>query len=91
MAQRRCSDRSVLKAVPLFASFPEEQLRMLTTVVDAQERAALDHHHGGRRSRPIPLYIVLSGRLKVMMSDAEGKEVILSDPRRRANSSARWA
>ena len=37
------------------------------------------------------LYIVLSGRLKVMMSDAEGKEVILTHPRARASSSARWA
>ncbi len=68
---------AVLKAVPLFSSFPEDQLRMLTTVV-------------GRRSVPRAttvmaagdptdsLYIVLSGRLKVMMGDADGKEVILS-------------
>jgi CRP/FNR family cyclic AMP-dependent transcriptional regulator len=68
---------AVLKAVPLFSSFPDDQLRMLTTVV-------------GRRSVPRSttvmasgdptdsLYIVLSGRLKVLMSDAEGKEVILS-------------
>jgi CRP/FNR family cyclic AMP-dependent transcriptional regulator len=68
---------AVLKAVPLFSSFPDDQLRMLTSVV-------------GRRSVPRSttvmasgdptdsLYIVLSGRLKVLMSDAEGKEVILS-------------
>jgi CRP/FNR family transcriptional regulator, cyclic AMP receptor protein len=68
---------AVLKAVPLFSSFPDDQLRMLTAVV-------------GRRSVPRSttvmasgdatdsLYIVLSGRLKVLMSDAEGKEVILS-------------
>jgi len=68
---------AVLKAVPLFSSFPDDQLRMLATVV-------------GRRSVPRSttvmasgdptdsLYIVLSGRLKVLMSDAEGKEVILS-------------
>ncbi len=68
---------AVLKAVPLFSSFPEDQLRMLASVV-------------GRRSVPRSttvmasgdatdsLYIVLSGRLKVLMSDAEGKEVILS-------------
>ena len=68
---------AVLKAVPLFSSFPDDQLRMLASVV-------------GRRSVPRSttvmasgdptdsLYIVLSGRLKVLMSDAEGKEVILS-------------
>jgi CRP/FNR family cyclic AMP-dependent transcriptional regulator len=68
---------AVLKAVPLFSSFPDDQLRMLSMVV-------------GRRSVPRSttvmasgdptdsLYIVLSGRLKVLMSDAEGKEVILS-------------
>src|SRR3972149_100647 len=68
---------AVLKAIPLFSSFPEDQLRMLTTVV-------------GRKSVPRTtavmaagdptdsLYIVLSGRLKVMMGDSDGKEVILS-------------
>jgi CRP/FNR family cyclic AMP-dependent transcriptional regulator len=68
---------AVLKAVPLFASFPEEQLRMLTTVVTRRSlpRSTTVMASGDPTDS---LYIVLSGRLKVMMSDAEGKEVILS-------------
>ncbi|MBK8063877.1 MAG: cyclic nucleotide-binding domain-containing protein [Betaproteobacteria bacterium] len=68
---------AVLKNVPMFASFPDEQLHLVAGMV-------------ARRSTPRgttvmaagdltdSLYIVISGRLKVMMSDAEGKEVILS-------------
>jgi CRP/FNR family transcriptional regulator, cyclic AMP receptor protein len=68
---------AVLKAVPLFASFPEDQLRMLTTVVTRRSlpRSSTVMASGDPTDS---LYIVLSGRLKVMMSDAEGKEVILS-------------
>jgi CRP/FNR family cyclic AMP-dependent transcriptional regulator len=68
---------AVLKAVPLFASFPEDQLRMLTSVVTRKSlpRSSTVMASGDATDS---LYIVLSGRLKVMMSDAEGKEVILS-------------
>jgi CRP/FNR family transcriptional regulator, cyclic AMP receptor protein len=68
---------AVLKAVPLFATFPEEQLRMLTTVVlrKSVTRSTTVMAAGDATDS---LYIVLSGRLKVMMSDAEGKEVILA-------------
>jgi CRP/FNR family cyclic AMP-dependent transcriptional regulator len=68
---------AVLKTVPLFASFPEEQLRMLTTVVTRKSapRSTTIMASGDPTDS---LYIVLSGRLKVMMSDSEGKEVILS-------------
>jgi CRP/FNR family cyclic AMP-dependent transcriptional regulator len=68
---------AVLKAVPLFTSFPEDQLRMLTTVVTRRSlpRSTTVMASGDPTDS---LYIVLSGRLKVMMSDAEGKEVILS-------------
>jgi CRP/FNR family cyclic AMP-dependent transcriptional regulator len=67
----------LLRNVPLFASLPEGQLALLTRVV-------------GRKSHPRnstiinagdptdALYIVISGRLKVMMSDDEGREVILA-------------
>ena len=68
---------AVLKAVPLFASFPEEQLRMLTTVVTRKSAPRSTTIMAGGDPTD-SLYIVLSGRLKVMMSDAEGKEVILS-------------
>ena len=67
----------LLRNVPLFAGLPEAQLSLLTRVV-------------GRKSYPRSstiiaagdptdaLYIVISGRLKVMMSDDEGREVILA-------------
>ena len=68
---------AVLKAVPLFSSFPEDQLRMLTTVVTRKSAPRSTTIMAGGDPTD-SLYIVLSGRLKVMMSDAEGKEVILS-------------
>src|SRR3990172_4457158 len=67
----------LLRNVPLFAGLPESQLQLLTRVV-------------GRKSYPRnstviaagdvtdALYIVISGRLKVMMSDDEGRELILA-------------
>src|SRR6476660_8646645 len=68
---------TVLKSVPLFATFPDEQLRTLVTVVTRRSapRASVIMAAGDQIDS---LYIVISGRLKVMMSDAEGKEVILS-------------
>ncbi len=68
---------AVLKAVPLFAGCSDEQLRLLTPVVGRKSvsRSAMVLAAGDLTDS---LYIVLSGRLKVMMSDAEGKEVILS-------------
>jgi CRP/FNR family cyclic AMP-dependent transcriptional regulator len=68
---------AVLKAVPLFAAFPEDQLRMLATVV-SRRSATRSTVVMGAGDATDSLYIVLSGRLKVMMSDADGKEVILS-------------
>ena len=68
---------TVLKSVPLFASFPDDQLRMLVTVVTRRSapRGSVIMAAGDQIDS---LYIVISGRLKVMMSDADGKEVILS-------------
>ncbi|MGQ0654033.1 MAG: Crp/Fnr family transcriptional regulator [Betaproteobacteria bacterium] len=68
---------AVLKAVPLFASFPEDQLRMLSTMVMRRSAPRSTTIMAGGDPTD-SLYIVLSGRLKVMMSDSEGKEVILS-------------
>jgi CRP/FNR family cyclic AMP-dependent transcriptional regulator len=68
---------AVLKAVPLFASFPEDQLRIITTLVTRKSTPRSTTIMAGGDPTD-HLYIVLSGRLKVMMSDAEGKEVILS-------------
>lgn len=68
---------AVLRSVPLFSSVPEEQLRLLTTVVTRRSttRGSIIMAAGDPTDS---LYIILSGRLKVMMSDADGKEVILS-------------
>jgi CRP/FNR family transcriptional regulator, cyclic AMP receptor protein len=68
---------AVLRAVPLFSSFPEEPLRTLATLVTRRSatRGSIIMAAGDPTDS---LYIILSGRLKVMMSDAEGKEVILS-------------
>ena len=68
---------AVLKTVPLFTTFPEDQLRMLTMVVTRKSAPRSTTIMAGGDPTD-SLYIVLSGRLKVMMSDAEGKEVILS-------------
>jgi CRP/FNR family cyclic AMP-dependent transcriptional regulator len=68
---------AVLKTVPLFASFPDDQLRMLATAVQRRS-APRSNTIMGAGDATDSLYIVLSGRLKVMMSDSDGKEVILS-------------
>jgi CRP/FNR family transcriptional regulator, cyclic AMP receptor protein len=67
---------AVLKAVPLFASFPEEQLRLLTTMVSRRSATRGTTIMAGGDATD-SLYIVLSGRLKVMI-DSDGKEVILT-------------
>jgi CRP/FNR family cyclic AMP-dependent transcriptional regulator len=68
---------AVLKTVPLFTSLAEEQLRMLTTMVTRKSTPRSTTIMAGGDPTD-SLYIVLSGRLKVMMSDSEGKEVILT-------------
>jgi CRP/FNR family cyclic AMP-dependent transcriptional regulator len=67
----------VLKAVPLFSGCQEEQLRILASMVTRRSvpRGTLVLNAGDQTDS---LYIVLSGRLKVLMSDSDGKEVILS-------------
>jgi CRP/FNR family cyclic AMP-dependent transcriptional regulator len=68
---------TVLKSVPMFASFSQDQLHALAPMVARRSapRGMAIMHEGD----PIDsLYIVLSGRLKVMMGEADGKETILS-------------
>src|SRR5258708_6004021 len=74
---RSTSGREVRKAGPRFASFQEDQLRMLTTMVARRSATRSTTIMAGGDATD-SLYIVLSGRLKVMMSDSDGKEVILS-------------
>jgi len=67
----------LLRNVPLFSALPEQQLVLLTSAVSRR---------GFPRGTTIiaagdvteSLYVVISGRLKVMMSDDEGREVILA-------------
>ncbi|MBM3367953.1 MAG: cyclic nucleotide-binding domain-containing protein [Betaproteobacteria bacterium] len=68
---------AVLKSVPLFAGFPDDQLRTVVTMVTRRSapRSSLIMAAGDATDS---LYVVISGRLKEMMGDAEGKEVILS-------------
>ena len=77
MAMTTTVSTAVLKAVPLFSSFPEDALRTLTSMVARKSVSrSTTVMTGGDPTDS--LYIVLSGRLKVMMSDSDGKEVILT-------------
>ena len=68
---------TVLRTVPLFAGFPDDQLRTLSGVVTRRTvpRGAVIIVEGDPTDS---LYIVISGRMRVLMSDADGKEVILA-------------
>src|SRR5437879_11975879 len=68
---------AVLKAVPLFASVPEEQLRMLTVVVTRKSVSRSTTIMAGGDATD-SLYIVLLGRLKVLLSDSEVMAVSLA-------------
>jgi CRP/FNR family cyclic AMP-dependent transcriptional regulator len=67
---------TVLRMVPMFAAVPADQLDALVSVVTRRSV-----HRGSvvvTEGDPVDsLYIVLAGRLKVMMGEANGKEVIL--------------
>ncbi len=67
----------LLRRVPLFSVLEPSQLELLARVVFrrpmAKGRAVFS---AGEMSQS--LYLILSGRTKVQMSDAEGKEVILA-------------
>jgi CRP/FNR family cyclic AMP-dependent transcriptional regulator len=67
----------LLKNVPLLAMLQEQQLSVLTSVVSRRSfpRGATIIAAGDETDS---LYLVISGRLKVMMSDDEGREVILT-------------
>jgi CRP/FNR family cyclic AMP-dependent transcriptional regulator len=67
----------LLRNVPLFAMLPEPQLAVLTSVVSRRSfpRGATIILAGETTDS---LYVVISGRLKVQMSDHEGREVILA-------------
>ena len=67
----------VLKTVPLFSSLSDEQLRMLAPGI--QLRSYPRNTFILRAGEPTDaLYVILSGRVKVLIPDEEGREVILS-------------
>jgi CRP/FNR family transcriptional regulator, cyclic AMP receptor protein len=67
----------LLRNVPLFSLVPEDQLLLLTPVLlrKAYPKSSTVIAAGDPTDA---LYIVISGRLKVLMSDNEGREVILA-------------
>jgi CRP/FNR family cyclic AMP-dependent transcriptional regulator len=68
---------TVLRSVPMFATFSADQLRALVAMT--VRRSAARGSSIMREGDPVDcLYIVISGRLKVMMGEADGKETILS-------------
>lgn len=70
-------EAEALRRVPLFASLPEEQLQLLANVVVRKPfpKHAIVLAEGEKTDS---LYVILSGSVKVGMTDDEGKEVILS-------------
>ena len=66
----------VLKSVPMFAALGEDQLRTLMTMLSRRNasRGSVIMAEGDRTDF---LYVVITGRVKVMMGEADGKEVIL--------------
>ncbi|MGB5080106.1 MAG: Crp/Fnr family transcriptional regulator [Burkholderiales bacterium] len=67
----------LLRNVPLFSVLPEHQLALLTSVV-SRKRFSRGTAIIAAGDSTDSLYVVISGRLKVMISDDEGREVILS-------------
>jgi len=67
----------LLRNVPLFSVLSENQLEVLTSVVSRRSfpRGTTIIAAGDMTDS---LYVIISGRLKVMMSDDEGREVILA-------------
>jgi len=67
----------LLRNVPLFSALPENQLALLVKEVSRKSypRGSAIIAAGDTTDS---LYVVISGRLKVMISDDEGREVILA-------------
>ncbi len=67
----------LLRNVPLFSLLPEGQLQLLTQVVSRKPYPKNSIVIAAGEPTDA-LYIVVSGRLKVIMSDKEGQQVILA-------------
>ncbi len=67
----------ILKTVPLFSSLSDEQLRLLQPCLQQRSypRSSFILRAGDETDA---LYIILSGRVKVLIPDEQGREVILA-------------
>ena len=77
MAQPAGVSTTLLRNVPLFAHLDEQQLTVLVRMV-VRKNFGRNTKIIGAGDPTDSLYIVLNGRLKVLMSDDQGREVILS-------------
>ena len=77
MSEPTSISTTVLKSVAMFATFSPDELRALVPMVTRRSasRGTAIMHEGDAIDA---LYIVISGRLKVMVGEADGKETILS-------------
>jgi CRP/FNR family cyclic AMP-dependent transcriptional regulator len=68
---------TLLRTVPLFADFTDAQLAVLASVVTPRtiSRGAMLMAQGDPTDS---VYVLVAGRLQVVMSDSEGREVILA-------------
>ena len=77
MAASSAVSTTVLQSMPMFAAFSPDELRALAPIV--LRRSAPRGTAVVREGDAIDcLYVVVSGRLKVMVGEADGKETILS-------------
>lgn len=68
---------AVLKSVPLFSAFTEQQLTTLLQYV--QHRSYARHVYVMQAGEETDsLYVILSGKVKILIPDDQGREVILS-------------
>ena len=77
MSQPAIVSTLLLHSVPLFAGLDEQQLALLARAI-VRKSAGRSAKIIGAGDPTDSLYIVISGRLKVQMSDEQGREVILS-------------
>src|SRR5262245_20577362 len=66
-----------LKAVPLFSGLPEKELAVLAEMAIVR-KFAKNTIVVAEGDRSDSLYVILSGRVKVFVSDEEGKELVLN-------------
>ncbi len=77
MSARHSVSTALLRNVPLLSVLSEQELELLSRVV-ARKAYARGSQILGAGGPTDSLYILISGRIKVFMSDLDGREVILS-------------